>query len=152
MHSSPRAAIIVRLLFLLLFVFLLFSPTYCVTAPNQSATEQLADLNKLASRAISANPAKAIEYAETAFNLAIASKNYEAQSIALLNIGLAQLQLGNLTQMKNSLENSLLVAQQANFKKGQGDAHNFLGTYYWEEGLFDQAQNTTHRLWRSVPA
>ena len=133
-------ATINRLLLTFLIALIFLVPPFCAAAPNSPVSEQLVDLNKLAARSASANPAKAIEYAETALQLAIASKNYEAQSIALLNIGLAHLQLGNLTQMKRALENSLHAAQQADYKKGQGDAHNFLGTYYWEEGLFDQAQ------------
>lgn len=140
MHVQKCTTTSSRLLlpFLIALIFLL--PPFCMAAPNIPVSGQLVDLNKLAARSVSANPAKAIEHAEVALNLAIASNNYEAQSIALLNIGLAHLQLGNLTQMKRSLENSLHAAQQADYKKGQGDAHNFLGTYYWEDGLFDQAQ------------
>ncbi len=124
-----------------LFIILFLFPSILVEAQNSVPLPQrVADLNKLAARSISANPTKAIEHADEALTLAIMSKNLEAQSIALLNIGLAHLQLGNLTQMKSALESSLVAAQQADYKKGQGDAHNFLGTYYWEEGLFDQAQ------------
>ena len=106
---------------------------------SQDNASRLSELNTLAARSTSTNPAKALEYGDDALKLAITLKNPQAQSVALLNIGLAHLQLGNLSQTKHSLEASLLAAQQAGYHKGIGDAHNFLGTYYWEEGLYDQA-------------
>ena len=139
MRLSNRPPSQYRLPFLLFAILLLLPLIPCEAANNSAAPQQLAELNTLAARSTSANPAKALEYAGEALKIAVTLKNPEAQSIALLNIGLAHLQLGNLTQMKNALENSLAAAQQADYKKGQGNAHNFLGTYYWEEGLFDQA-------------
>jgi diguanylate cyclase (GGDEF)-like protein len=126
------------------FVFLLLvcsiaSVGFTGPQPLDSAARRMSDLNSMAARSTSANPAKALEYGNEALKLALLLKNPQAQSIALLNIGLAHLQLGNLSQTKYALDGSLVAAQQAGYRKGMGDAHNFLGTYYWEEGLFDQA-------------
>ena len=136
--SRPRHNVIAIALAFFLLVCFTANLGFASSLPPDNAS-RLAELNTLTARSTSANPAKALEYGDEALKLAIALKDHEAQSIALLNIGLAHLQLGNLSRTKNALEGSLIAAQQAGYRKGQGDAHNFLGTYYWEEGLFDQA-------------
>jgi diguanylate cyclase (GGDEF)-like protein len=122
----------------LLLVCSIASVSFASPLPQDYAS-RLSELNTLAARSTSTNPAKTLEYGNEALKLALALKNSQAQSVALLNIGLAHLQLGNLSQTKYALDGSLIAAQQAGYRQGQGDAHNFLGTYYWEEGLYDQA-------------
>ena len=136
--SRSRHQCILMALAFLLLVCAFANVGFASPLPQNDAS-RLSELNTLAARSTSTNPAKALEYGNEALKLALALKNPQAQSVALLNIGLAHLQLGNLSQTKYALDGSLIAAQQAGYRKGQGDAHNFLGTYFWEEGLYDQA-------------
>ncbi len=70
------------------FLLVLFAAriTYAVNLSQSNDFQRLAELNTLAARSTSANPAKALEYAGEALKIAVTLKNPEAQSIALLNI------------------------------------------------------------------
>ncbi len=137
--SRSRHKVILMILACLLAVCSIADLGHASPLPQDNASQRLSELNTLAAKSTSANPAKALEYGNEALKLSLMLKNPQAQSVALLNIGLAHLQLGNLSQTKYALDGSLAAAQQAGYLQGQGDAHNFLGTYYWEEGLYDQA-------------
>jgi len=114
---------------------------------REAQAQKMHELNQLAGKNVYSAPVKALQYAEEAVKQSIALQDQRAQSIALLNMGLAHLQLGNLPEVRRCLEESVVIAQQASYVKGQGDAYNFLGTYFWEEGMYDQAmKNYTKAL------
>lgn len=106
---------------------------------GEAELRKLVELNHLAAKNVYSAPDKALQYTAEAVEQAVKLQNHQEQSVALLQRGLAYLQLGNLPEVQKNLEASLAAAQQAGFLQGQGDAYNFLGTYFWEVGMYDQA-------------
>ena len=118
---------------------LLVCVTFAATTERASSLQRVDELNQLAAKNTGSNPDRALGYALEALKQADELQDRQGRSVALLQMGLANLQQGKLPEMRQYLEESLLAAQQSGYLKGQGDAYNFLGTYFWEEGMFDQA-------------
>ena len=132
-HKSHMIAVLAALCLLLANI------AFAATSEREIGLQHIDELNQQAAKTIGSNPEKALGYAFEALKQADALQDRQGRSVALLQIGLAYLQQGKLSEMRRSLDASLLAAQQSGYLKGQGDAYNFLGTYFWEEGMFDQA-------------
>ena len=107
--------------------------------PGAMGSQQVFELNRLAQANLALAPSVSLGYARQAVERAVTLQDSHGQALGLLNVGLAYLQVGDRQTAGGYLEQSLTIARQASLLKEEGDASNFLGTYYLEQGMFDQA-------------
>lgn len=107
-----------------------------LASPNN---KNVVELNQIARKNVSIAPDVALQYAIEAVEQSKNQNDQQNHATGLLNMGLAYLQKGDKSNAGRFLEESLSVARQGMFAKEEGDASNFLGTHYLEEGMCDQA-------------